>query len=155
MTGSAKQSRIFSAEADLDCVVARAPLRSFAFVAGNDASRTQLRASQRQCARAADQSLAQKENLTLPSDTDAAHVQLSDRLGNLSGENFDREWANAMVDGHQKVIAKFEQEARSGRDTQVKSWAAKTLPTLREHLQHARDLQSRLGSSGTGHTAGH
>jgi putative membrane protein len=94
-------------------------------------------------------SLAQTENVALPGgELDPAHRQTADRLAALSGASFDREWIKTMVDDHQKTIAKFENESRSGKDARVKSWASKTLPTLRQHLQHARDIQSRLGNSG-------
>jgi putative membrane protein len=96
--------------------------------------------------------IARTESVQLPGEPDQAHQQAADRLSRLSGESFDREWIKAMVEDHQKTIAKFEDEARSGKDAQVKSWAAKTLPTLREHLQHARDIQSRLSSKGMGDT---
>jgi putative membrane protein len=94
--------------------------------------------------------IARTENVPLSEEPNAAQKQTADRFASLSGESFDREWINAMVDDHQKTIAKFETESRSGKDAQVKSWAAKTLPTLREHLQHARDIQSRLSSKGMG-----
>jgi len=45
-----------------------------------------------------------------------------------------------MIDDHSKVIAAFEKEIASGSDPDVKAWASKTLPTLREHLSEARAL---------------
>ena len=46
-----------------------------------------------------------------------------------------------MVDGHKKMIALFEQASVS-KDAQVKAFAEKTLPALREHLKHAQHAQS-------------
>ena len=34
----------------------------------------------------------------------------------------------------------------SGKDSDVKAWAAKTLPTLREHLRMIEDLDKELNS---------
>jgi putative membrane protein len=44
------------------------------------------------------------------------------------------------VEDHQKDIAEFEKEARSGNDPDLKNWASKTLPTLRAHLAEAQAL---------------
>ena len=41
-------------------------------------------------------------------------------------------------------IALFEKAAKSARDPEVKAFAAKTLPTLREHYQHAQQLQASV-----------
>ena len=43
-----------------------------------------------------------------------------------------------MVDDHKKDVADFKKEASSGKDPEVKAFAAKTLPTLQEHLQMAQ-----------------
>jgi hypothetical protein len=43
-----------------------------------------------------------------------------------------------MLDDHKKDVAEFEKESKSGGDPDVKSFAAKTLPTLKEHLQQAQ-----------------
>jgi putative membrane protein len=43
-----------------------------------------------------------------------------------------------MVADHEKDVAEFEKASTSAQDSDVKAWAAKTLPTLREHLEQAR-----------------
>ena len=43
----------------------------------------------------------------------------------------------AMVKDHREDIAEFQREATSGADSDVKTWAGKTLPTLQEHLHMA------------------
>jgi putative membrane protein len=83
---------------------------------------------------------------------DAKHQQLREKLMKLSGAEFDREYMTAMVDGHQDAISRFEQQAKA-ESGQLKNFAEKTLPTLRQHLQQAQRIQSHVASSGTG-TAG-
>jgi len=39
-------------------------------------------------------------------------------------------------------------ESKSGRDAEVKAWAAKTLPTLEEHLRMAREADRAVGTTG-------
>jgi putative membrane protein len=43
-------------------------------------------------------------------------------------------------------VAAFEALARDGKDAELKEWANKTLPALREHLKMARDLSKGSGS---------
>jgi putative membrane protein len=43
--------------------------------------------------------------------------------------------------GHKDAVALFEAYAKSGDDPELKSWAAKTLPHLKEHLSMAEKLK--------------
>jgi putative membrane protein len=63
----------------------------------------------------------------------------------LSGAEFDRAFVNHMVMGHERAINKFEAASASLQDASLKKYADKTLPTLREHLRMAKDLQSKMG----------
>jgi putative membrane protein len=38
----------------------------------------------------------------------------------------------------------FEKQSKSGQDTDLKAWAAKTLPTLREHQQLAQTTNASV-----------
>src|SRR6185503_21096011 len=84
--------------------------------------------------------LAQKEGATLPSDTDQAHKAAKARIEKLSGQAFDRAFAQQMVKDHQAAVAMFRTQATTGKDPEVKAWAAKMLPNLEEHLKQARAL---------------
>ena len=53
----------------------------------------------------------------------------------------------SMVEDHEKDVKAFEQEAQSGQDPEVKAWAAKQLPTLREHLSQAKSVLDGLGAA--------
>jgi putative membrane protein len=92
-------------------------------------------------------SIATKKNVTLPTEIDAEHKNLSEKLSKMSGAAFDRAYIQAMVDGHRKVAADFRKESQSGSDADVKAFAAKTLPTVEEHLKHAEKVNS--GHSGS------
>jgi putative membrane protein len=83
--------------------------------------------------------LAQQKGITLPSDLDPKTKALKARLEKLSGEQFDRAFMRAMLMDHRKAVNAFKHESASGQDPDVKMWAAKTLPTLEEHLKLARD----------------
>jgi putative membrane protein len=80
------------------------------------------------------------------------------KLSSLSGDAFDREYMNMMVKDHEKDVKEFEKASTKAKDADVRAFAAKTLPTLREHLQQARDIQSRVkgtkNASSTNKTSG-
>ncbi len=90
--------------------------------------------------------VASAKGVTVPMTLDKEHQQLHDRLEKLEGASFDREYATAMVGGHKKMIALYEQAA-SSKDAQVKAYAEKTLPTLQEHLKMAQQAQAAVGGA--------
>ena len=73
------------------------------------------------------------------------HEALS-KLNRLSGEAFDREFINHMVEDHQTAVAEFRQEANMAQDSDVKNYANHMVPALEKHLQRAQELQGKLSS---------
>ena len=51
-----------------------------------------------------------------------------------------------MIASRESAVALFEAESRDGRDAEVKEWAARQLPALREQLDAARALRPRPSS---------
>jgi putative membrane protein len=93
--------------------------------------------------------LATSKGLTFPTALDAQHKKTVDDLAKLTGADFDRKYMESMVKDHDKAVALFEKEASSGKDAEAKAWAEKTLPTLREHQQQARDIAGKVGAKTT------
>ena len=93
--------------------------------------------------------LAQSKKITLPTEIGPEEKALRDRLIKLSGPAFDQAYMKAMLNDHLKDVGEFRTESRRGKDPDVKAWAAKTLPTLEEHLKMARDANGAVGTSGT------
>jgi putative membrane protein len=81
--------------------------------------------------------LADKLGVTLPWQLDKASRATVARLSKLTGEAFDKAYMAAMVEDHEKDVADFKTEAKSGKTAAVKDWAARTLPTLEMHLKMA------------------
>jgi putative membrane protein len=88
--------------------------------------------------------LAQDKGVELPADMDAKHKRLHDRLAKLSGAEFDREYMKEMVRDHDTDVKAFQREADRAKDADLKAWAAKTLPTLKEHQQQAHQMQASV-----------
>jgi putative membrane protein len=89
---------------------------------------------------------ADSKGVTLPAMVSASPKKLFDKMSKLSGAAFDREYMSEMVKDHEKAVALFESQSKSGKDMELKAWVDKTLPTLREHLQLARDTASKVGA---------
>ncbi|HKS40192.1 MAG TPA: DUF4142 domain-containing protein [Blastocatellia bacterium] len=87
--------------------------------------------------------LASQKGVMVPQD-EKAMMKSKDKLSKLSGAAFDREFMNLMVKDHTKAVKEFEDASTKSKDTDLKDWAAKTLPTLREHLQMARDINTKV-----------
>jgi putative membrane protein len=92
--------------------------------------------------------IAQDMNITPPAAVAAKDKAEHDRLSKLSGEAFDRAYMRLMVEDHRKVANEVRIESRSGKDPDVKAWAAKTLPTIEEHLKQAEEANKAVGTSG-------
>jgi putative membrane protein len=70
-----------------------------------------------------------------------------ERVGTLSGAQFDREFGITMKEGHEKAIAMVE-EARGGvSDPRLRSMLNDLLPTLRKHLDIASTLATRRATA--------
>jgi putative membrane protein len=61
----------------------------------------------------------------------------------ISGQDFDRKYLDLVVQDHQEESSLFEKEAKSGDDADIKNWAAKTLPTIKQHLALAKNALSK------------
>jgi putative membrane protein len=55
-------------------------------------------------------------------------------------QDFDKQYVKAQLDGHEEAVALFEKQAKDGKDADLKGWAEKTLPTLKDHMKIVRDL---------------
>jgi putative membrane protein len=89
-------------------------------------------------------SIARQEGITLPTALDRQHQAAYDRLDKESGATFDRMYIDGAVTDHQKTIALFQREAKSGDNAPLKQFAATTLPVFQHHLQMAEAIQSRM-----------
>jgi putative membrane protein len=62
-----------------------------------------------------------------------------------AGKNFDRDYMQHMVQDHEAAVELFETAADDEKlDIELRSYAKKTLPILRDHLKQAQTIQSKL-----------
>jgi putative membrane protein len=99
--------------------------------------------------------LANSKHVELPAGPSHGERKDIEKLGKLSGKDFDKQFAAMGVKDHEKDIKKFEKASGKAKDPELKAWIDKTLPTLREHLAMAQKLQqggdaAAMGNRGAG-----
>ena len=95
----------------------------------------------------ANQQLAQilsQKGVTIPTETSSSEQRELDRLQKLSGPDFDKAYMEHMLRDHKKDVKEFEKASESAKDTDIKAFAANTLPVLQEHLKMAEDLDKTV-----------
>ena len=122
---------------------------------------------------------ASQRNIEVPAQLDDKHRELSTKLSEKQGLEFDRAYADAMVDAHQDFVNLLESridkdtltrataDNKNGPDASVKAvavtaeksdnpdtmalneWAAATYPVAYAHLQAAKDLRDGVSKRAT------
>ena len=95
-------------------------------------------------------SIATDKSITLPGETLKSPMQATlAKLEKLEGAAFDRAYVEDQVRDHEKTIALFEREVKTGKDAELKAFAEKTLPTLKEHLTMEQELKTKVAKGAT------
>lgn len=89
--------------------------------------------------------LAGKKGIQLPTSPNMAQMATRTKLQVLTGQTFDESYVKTMVKDHEEDIMKFEKEAKEGKDAEARAFATATLPTLRTHLKHIREVATTTG----------
>jgi putative membrane protein len=103
------------------------------------------------------QQLAQAKGVTLPTEPDVKHKAMMKKLSALSDAEFDRMYvAQGGVTDHRNTHRLLQRVQARAKDPDLKALAAKTIPTVDQHLTLAQDLsggkpgaKSASGTSGT------
>lgn len=87
---------------------------------------------------------ATAKGLALPTELAGEHKASLDHLSMLSGAEFDKMYMTHMVEDHEKDVAAFDKASTSATDADLKAWAGRTLPTLKEHLEQAKQTARKV-----------
>jgi putative membrane protein len=79
--------------------------------------------------------LAAKKGIALPSTMDADQRKEADKLGKLSGKDFDREYVKYETRDHRDDIKEQKEEAGKTADPDLKAFAGKALATVTGHKE--------------------
>jgi putative membrane protein len=92
--------------------------------------------------------VARSKQIAVPAELDSDHQKALDKLGSLSGTDFDAAYTLRMQEDHEAAVALFTAASDDDSiDPELKALARKVLPILRSHSADA----GRLGSH-DGHT---
>lgn len=80
-------------------------------------------------------SVAASKSLTLPTEPNSAQKATMARLMKLHGAAFDSAYIKTMKMDHKMDVAAFKKEASTGKDPEIKAFAARTLPVVEEHYK--------------------
>jgi len=101
-------------------------------------------------------SVASMHNIQVPANLDDKHRELRDKLTNLTGAAFDREYMAAMVDGHEGVSGKLEsridktggaavpEKSDNAVTMSLNQWAAEAYPVVQGHLGKAKTINDSI-----------
>jgi len=93
---------------------------------------------------------SRKVSAELPSALDAEHQKKLDDLKKLSGRDLDRQYDRMHLEAHREAVTLFTRYSESGDNADLKAWAAKTLPRLKEHLAMAEKLDQGAAAATVG-----
>jgi putative membrane protein len=88
--------------------------------------------------------IAKNNNIEIPESMSEDHRESINEFNQLSNDEFDREFMSKMIEAHEKDIEKFEEAAQENENEQIRQWAEKTLPTLKEHQRIAQNTMNSL-----------
>ena len=90
--------------------------------------------------------IAARYRITLPTSL-GEHQASFDRIVDLQRDHFDREFVQVMIEDHDMAVQLFREEAAGGLDPALRAFAARMVPVIQAHLQHAKALQPPPGSA--------
>ena len=88
--------------------------------------------------------LAKTKGITLPVAIDTDEQKVKDDLSAKSSADFDKAYVSNMIDDHKKDIKEFEDASKNCKDADLKAFAAKTLPTLKMHLDAIQKIHDSM-----------
>jgi len=91
-------------------------------------------------------SIAGQKGIQLPADMNSEQKSEMEKLSKMSGAEFDKEYMSAMLEDHETDVKDFETQSKEGNDPEIKAFAGKTLPTLQQHLQMAKQAAQKVGA---------
>ncbi len=88
--------------------------------------------------------IAQRKGIELPQSLSDDAQETYEDFQERSGEDFDEAYADEMVSDHEDAVDAFESYVDDAEDPDLRGFAEQTLPTLKDHLQLAKQAQERV-----------
>lgn len=87
--------------------------------------------------------LANSKSVTIPTSATNDAQDAYEKLNKKSGEDFDKAYADMMVDEHKDALELFEDASEDCNDTEIRNWASTTLSDLHTSLDHSVECQKK------------
>ena len=84
---------------------------------------------------------AQLNDELIPAKLDSKHAAILSQLSTSAGSEFDARYIAAQKDAHREAVTAFDEYAGGGDNREIKDYAIKTLPTLKQHQAHVEKLK--------------
>lgn len=68
-------------------------------------------------------------------------------LQKLSGAQFDKKYMDTMAKSHERAVKLYEKQVKDGKNEQLKAYAEKTLPAIKEHTKMVKGMAQQGGTS--------
>lgn len=81
--------------------------------------------------------LARSKSVSIPASITEDSKDSYEKLNKKSGTDFDKAYADRMVEHHEDAIKMFEEASAESKDAEIRTWASDKLPGLKTHLKHA------------------
>lgn len=88
--------------------------------------------------------VAEQKQVTLPGAITEEGQDDYNKLNEKTGLDFDKKFADMMVDGHKKALEKAQKASEKANDAEIRTWAAAKIVSLTAHRDHAQMLKDKL-----------
>jgi putative membrane protein len=82
--------------------------------------------------------VAKKANLGLPLKMLDEHQKMLEKVKGAKGSDFDKTYMETQVAAHEEAVALFSNAAKNVKEANLRAFAEKTLPVIKEHHEHAK-----------------
>ena len=87
--------------------------------------------------------LAIKKTITLPTSTTVMEDDNFNQLKNKTGTDFDENFVNLMVEGHEKTVERITEISQKVTDPDVKLWTSRQVTIFTTHTDEAKKLKEK------------
>jgi len=87
---------------------------------------------------------AAERNVTLPAEPGADEQKKAADLSKKTGKDFDKDYVNTMVKGHEETLDLFKKASAKVTDAPVKAFIDNTIPVIEHHLMRIREIKKGM-----------
>lgn len=88
--------------------------------------------------------VAKAAGYSIPDKLTPKHQEHLDKFKKEPSKSFDAEYVKHMVKDHEEAVEEFDRATREAKHPELKKFAEKTLPTLREHYAQIKQIRDAM-----------